>query len=176
MEVVKEEAEERGAISSFERGLTSVARVFQIIGIFVIVLMVGLTVADVVGRRFFNQSLTGAHELQQFSLMAAAFFTVGLCTLRREHVEVTIMSDMLPKKLMGWIEVVTSFIALGMFILMLWRAEVKSMMLRTSGTLTAELRQPEWPYLAFIAGFGLLLLILAQAVVFVNNVRQAVKK
>ncbi|MFX1265503.1 MAG: TRAP transporter small permease, partial [Promethearchaeota archaeon] len=87
--------------TSIESRLARLARFLNIIGLGFIIIMILLTVADVIGRRFFNHSLYGAHELQQFCLMIAAFLTLASCQIARQNITIDFIAELLSRKVMA---------------------------------------------------------------------------
>ncbi|MEM8852205.1 MAG: TRAP transporter small permease [Pseudomonadota bacterium] len=58
--------------------------------------MMGLTVADVVGRYLFNSPVPGAFEATEIMLALAIFAGLPLVTARGEHIQVRLLLDQLP--------------------------------------------------------------------------------
>lgn len=163
-------------ISFAERGLAPASRVLNNIGIGVIVAMILITIADVIGRRFFNQCITGAHEIQQFCFMTACFFTWAHCQMRGEHISVTFIADLLPRRLMVFVHIITSVIATCVYSILVWRLVVQSLTLKRFDVLTSELRIPEWPFLAVTGAVGVSLFALTLALAVSQRVAEAAKK
>ena len=164
------------AISSSERGLTSVSRILNNIGLWVIVGMVLLTVATVVGRRFFNAPIIGAKEIQQFCLLTVAFFTWGYCQAERGNIVITFISDFIPKRVMTFVEIITNTAATVLYCVLAWRLFAQAMHMRRVEWLTAELRMPEWPFLGILGTVGVSVFVLVLVLTVAQHVAEAVKK
>jgi len=164
------------AMSSYERGIISVSRVLNNIGLWVIVGMVLLTVADVVGRRFFNAPIVGAKEIQQFCLLTVAFFTWGYCQAERGNIVITFVADFIPKRVMTFVEIITNTAATVLYAVLAWRLLAQAMHMRRVGWLTAELRMPEWPFLGILGTVGVAVFILVLMLTVAQHVSEAVKK
>jgi TRAP-type transport system small permease protein len=64
--------------------------------------MMLLTFADVVGRKFFGHSLTGAVELTELFMLAMIFFALPLASLAGEHIVFDLLDRALPAALLRW--------------------------------------------------------------------------
>ncbi len=64
--------------------------------------MMGLTFADVVGRKFFDNSLTGAVELTEIFMMLMIFFALPLASLAGEHIAFDLLDRSLPSAVLRW--------------------------------------------------------------------------
>ncbi len=163
-------------LSSAERGIISISRVINQIGLVVICGMILLTVADVIGRRFFNAPIFGAKEIQQFCLLTAAFFTWAWCQVQRGHIVITFISDMIPKRVMVFVEIVMNTIAAVLYSVLVWRLFAQAMHMNSVGWLTDELRIPEWPFLGILGVFGVSVFVLMLIVTVGQHIAEAVKK
>ncbi len=161
---------------SYERGITSISRVLNNIGLWVIVGMVLLTVATVIGRRFFNAPIIGAKEIQQFCLLTVAFFTWGYCQAQRGNIVITFISDFIPKRVMTFIDIITNTAATVLYGVLGWRLLVQAMHMRRVGWLTPELRIPEWPFLGILGTIGISVFVLVMVLTVAQHVAEAVKK
>ena len=64
--------------------------------------MMALTCADVIGRKFFDNSLTGAVELTEIFMLLMIFFALPLASLAGEHIVFDLLDRMLPAALVRW--------------------------------------------------------------------------
>jgi len=115
----------------------------------VIVFMILITVSDVFARRVLNATLLGAHEIQQFCYMIAAFLSMGYVTLLKRHVTITFISDLLPKGFMKWVQVIVWLAIVLAYMLLGWRLLAQAVHMMQVGVSTPELYLPEWPFLFF---------------------------
>lgn len=105
----------RNTLAKIERLTDSVSLFCANIAAMILLLLVGLTCVDVIGRYFFNSPLVGAVELVQICMGAITFFSFPLMFLRNDHIIV----DLIPhfrRGYLGWIVsliflVVTFFVA-----------------------------------------------------------------
>ena len=164
------------ALLSAERGIISTSRVMNSVALWVILGMVLLTVGEVIGRRFFNAPIPGSHEIQQFCLLTAAFFTWGYCQSERGHIVITFISDMIPKRVMIFVEIFMNTVAVVLYSLLVWRLFEQAMHMRRVMWLTAELRIPEWPFLGILGVAGVAVFVLVLIVTVGQHIAEATKK
>ena len=79
------------AANFVERGLSPLTRVVGNIGAGIIAVMMLLTVTDVVGRRVFNQSVSGAYELSELMLIIVVFFSMVHCQFLKGHITIDLV-------------------------------------------------------------------------------------
>ncbi len=72
--------------------------------------MMGLTVADVIGRYVFNAPIRGAGELTEVLLCATIFLGLGAVSVADGHVSVDLVTDQLP----DWVQPIRK-VAVGLF-------------------------------------------------------------
>ena len=88
------------------RGLAATLQLLEktaeIIGGVTLALVVGLTVADVVGRYFFNAPLGGATELTEFGVAVVVFSALPAVTWNQGHVAVDLLDKWTPLWLRHW--------------------------------------------------------------------------
>ncbi|MDB5849567.1 MAG: hypothetical protein JWP29_3319 [Rhodoferax sp.] len=86
-----------------------------------LVVMVGLTTADALGRYFFNAPIDGAPELaNEFLMPALVFFVISYVYRLGGHVRVTILSDRLPAGVQRALLVVFDAVTALMFAALTW--------------------------------------------------------
>ena len=125
--------------------------------------LVGLTVADVIGRYVFNAPLAGAFELTELMLGALVFAALPLTTLAGEHVEVDmafVVSPPAVKTVMLWLSGLVSTAALWTIA---WRLVLHGTRLAEDGATTNALSVPLAPLGWFAAAMAALSGILALA-------------
>ncbi|MBC9247421.1 TRAP transporter small permease [Paracoccus sp. 11-3] len=125
-------------------------RVMAGIAALLILLMIGVTCLDVVGRYLFNRPFGGAYELTQVLLAALVFVALPLTTADGGHVEVDLALHLFPRgvqRLMGRLAGVISAVALAYFT---WRLAIIGLDQWHEGTRTSSLALPLAP-LAFLA-------------------------
>jgi TRAP-type C4-dicarboxylate transport system permease small subunit len=64
--------------------------------------MMLLTFADVIGRKFFGHSLTGAVELTELFMLVMIFFALPLASMAGEHIVFDLLDRVLPPAVLQW--------------------------------------------------------------------------
>lgn len=118
--------------------------------------LMGLTVAEVVGRYAFNAPIFGRQDLAQILLACVIFFAFPVVTLRGEQIYVDLLDGFFTQKAAFWrdriIELLTSIALLTMGIWLFERAE-KAL---NRGITSEMLFLPKYPLIYFIAGLVLI--------------------
>lgn len=84
---------------------TLISRLFKVIEVVLILsllAMVLLTFADVIGRRFFNAPIYGAHDLTEHLMAIIVFSGLPLLTAARGHLCVDLLDRFLMRDSMRW--------------------------------------------------------------------------
>ena len=101
---------------SIDNRIRPVARGFNFIGVFMLVLMVLLLVIHVVGRKFFLSPLSGLPEIEEMLLVILAFFALPYTGLIKGHVRVDIIVNKFPLWLQHVIDTCTGLTSLTLWI------------------------------------------------------------
>ena len=64
--------------------------------------MMALTFADIIGRKFFDNSLTGAIELTEVFMLLMIFCALPLASMAGEHIVFDLLDRKLPPALLHW--------------------------------------------------------------------------
>lgn len=112
--------------------------------------MMGLTVADVLGRYLLGAPITGATELTEMMLAAVIFLGLPAVSLDRDHVTVDIVTEHLPARLQPWRELLAALVSAAMLSVVGWRIWVYAGQIAGYSGATNSLRLPIAPlgYLA----------------------------
>ena len=130
-----------------------------------IVLMMLLTCADIV-LRLFRMPIPGTYELVCFLGAIAVAFAMAHTSIEKGHVAVSLVVQMLPKRVRGTIEVITNIFVLILFILIAWRSVVYAGSLRASGEVSLTLKMPFYPFIYGIAFSSLVLCLVKVADIY----------
>lgn len=110
-----------------------------------LVLIVGLTFADVFARYLFAAPIRGSVEIIEYAMAMAIFTALPLVTWRREHICVSLVDGVLKetgRRIKNVLCDVISLLALG---LMTWRLVVLAIDEHQAGTTTLVLNWPHAP-------------------------------
>jgi TRAP-type transport system small permease protein len=130
-------------------------------GVVLVALML-LTVADVVGRYFFNSPLNGVFDLTQFSVLIMTFLSFAYCGFRGAHVMIELLYDRIPKGAQFICRRGSNAVGAVLFAVIAWRAVIQSFDVREFNETSQLLTIPFWPFYYVVAfGAGLFALVLA---------------
>jgi TRAP-type mannitol/chloroaromatic compound transport system permease small subunit len=82
----------------------------------IIVVLMGLSVFEVVTRRIFGAPTIWTHEVLSYVFAAHLMLALGYTLLRREHVSVDILTERLSERAQAVLEVITFVVFLGLFL------------------------------------------------------------
>jgi len=141
--------EESGTAEGPEGLFGRFLRLMALAGGWVIMLLMGYTVLDVVLRYVFNRPFSGSLELTEFAMSAIVFLGIAYCGWRGGHVAVDILERPLEHPHLRFIPVILTFIGAMLFAAIAWlsAAEALSSMHRISNMM----RWPHWPFQLTVA-------------------------
>lgn len=160
-----------------ESVIYSINKVAAIIAAVVLAGMMLLTVADVVGRYFFNSPIKGTWELVGLLLICAGTWGLGYCQMQRGHISISIILQRFSQRGKALILSFTYLVGFAGFSLICWRMFLlaKKYFLLDKGNVTDTLELPTAPFmLALSIGAGLIALVLIIDLIrsFTNVVRK----
>jgi TRAP-type C4-dicarboxylate transport system permease small subunit len=123
------------------------------------VVMVLLILVDVGMRNLFNRPLMSTYELVMFLMVVVVFPALSYTQSEGNMVKIELVISRFPRKAQAFLEIGTSFLSLGLVLLMAWRNVVRSMELRHEHIVSPILYVPVYPFYLVVA-FGLVLLSL----------------
>jgi TRAP-type C4-dicarboxylate transport system permease small subunit len=134
-----------------------------------VLLLAFLTLANVIGRSLFGQSLASAEELSRFLIVLLTFVGLGYGASKGRHIRMTAFYDQLPerpRKAMMLIISGTTALLLGAFTWLAFRYVLGTV--RPLGAVSPVLEVPV--YLVYLAApLGLLLATVQYALAFLRN-------
>jgi TRAP-type C4-dicarboxylate transport system permease small subunit len=143
--------------------LPATNRVMVYIAAFALTGMMMVTVADVVGRYFFNRPIRGAYELVGFLLVWAGSWGMGYCQIQKGHIRVDFLMQRLSQKSQAIMTVLANLLGFIAFSLLTWRVILLGhyYLSLTKGNATDTLGIPIFPFVVMLAiGIGMLALVL----------------
>jgi TRAP-type C4-dicarboxylate transport system permease small subunit len=135
------------------------SRVLGIAGAWLLPVLVVVTAADVVMRRFFNSPIPGAFEISGLILGIIVFLTLAYCAIEIGHVEVDVLVTRFSPKLQSGIAFVMYFLSAILLGLMSWQLFELAVRVMDMNESTVILSIRLYPFL-FIAAIGVALLAL----------------
>lgn len=140
-----------------QKGIFPASRVVGSIGVGLLIVLVLLTVADVVLRRFFDSPIRGYLELTEFILGIIVFLTLAYCAVQGGHIVVDVLVSRFPQRTQASIGAIVHFCSAGILGLISWQLFLHAMRVRDMGEISAILGIWLYPFV-FIAALGTILL------------------
>lgn len=160
-----------------EAGLQGVSRIMAIIAAIVLAIMMLLTVADVIGRYFFNSPIKGTWEVIGLLLVCAGTWGLAYCQVKKSHIKVTVFMQRSSRRVQAIIRSVAYLVGLIGFSLLSWRVFVmaKKYLFLPRGNVTDTLDIPYAPFMFTLSiGAGIMALVLV--VDLVRSLAEVVRK
>jgi TRAP-type C4-dicarboxylate transport system permease small subunit len=136
-------------------------RALALAGGWVLILLMGYTIADVVLRYGFNRPFSGSLELTEFAMSMIVFLGIAYCGWIGGHVAVDVLERPLDDPRLRFVPVVLSLVSSLLFFVIAWLTAVEA--LTSMHRISNMMRWPHWPFqltVAFGAAmYGLVLLI-----------------
>jgi TRAP-type C4-dicarboxylate transport system permease small subunit len=142
----------------------------KIIGAACLVGMTFLTCADVVGR-FFRHPIFGSVELVGFMATLAVAMALPYTQQIKGHIGVEILVRVFPKRTQAIIDICTSFLSLGLFVLVSWRMAAYGTDIQRSGEVSMNLQFPTY-YIIYVAAFCFVIFTLIILYDIIDNLRK----
>jgi TRAP-type C4-dicarboxylate transport system permease small subunit len=152
-----------------------VSRAMSGVGAGVLAMMMFLTALDVLLRYFLNRPISGALELTQFMMLIVVASGLAHCTMEKSHVRVEVLIERCPPKIQTALYTLTSFLCLGLFLVITWQAVVYAGFLRDANLTSPVLFIPVFPF-AIILALGTAVFCLALLAEFVHFLSRAVSE
>ena len=162
-------------VSSFlDRASELIARLLNIIGVGMGLIMVLIVTANVIGRYLFRRPLIGTVEIEEFMLLALVFFGIGYAQVKKRHVSISVLVDRLPSKAQFVINNITCLPSLIVFSLITWQSLVMAKRYWIKGVSSLFLEISLSPFLCIVAA-GCAVLCLALLSDFISSAREVVR-
>jgi TRAP-type transport system small permease protein len=145
----------------------------------VVFIMMLLTVADVIGRKFVgiipgSQPVPGAYELTEFMLVVTVFAAIGYAQFHDEHISINVLTSRFPKRVQDILDTVIYLISLVLSCLVTYRSVVYAQRIIEQGDVSGVLQIPLYPFV-FVVAAGMFMFSLALLVNVIKSLAKAVK-
>ena len=141
-------------LAGLKRVVHQLSRWFCIAGMWLVLPLMFLTVADVISRDFFNKPIPGVFELSEYMLCVIILLGAAYTQQVKGHVSVDFLTSRFPLKARRTIEVLTTLLCLFMVTLVVWQGFVVG--LEETGV-SDMLRIPKGPFMILVGAGGMLL-------------------
>lgn len=121
-------------------------RVAIYVGAAAIVVMMGLTVADVLLRNLFSIVVPGGMELSGLLTILVVLSTLSIVEIDRSHVQVDLVLKGLPKFARSPMTAGGLLLAFATMLIVAWQIMQQAFYLKGNGIVTGVLGLPEWPF------------------------------
>ena len=108
-------------IQGFEASVNRIARIFNAIGMAMLLVLLVLGVGDIIGRYVFSRPITGAKELSEVLLAMMVSFALAYTLALEAHVKADIVTSRFSTRLRVMIKLAISSLLLSLFSLMIWQ-------------------------------------------------------
>ena len=145
-------------VAAIDKGLAVIVQIAFALAAFGILLIVGLTVADITGRFFFASPVRGTVELTRVTMVAVVFLGLGYAEYKHSHIKVDILLLVLPKRVQTVISKTAQVVVCLVVLFMAWALLEFTGRLDASGQVTSTLRLPLL-YFGWLATGGAVLFV-----------------
>jgi TRAP-type C4-dicarboxylate transport system permease small subunit len=160
---------------ALHRVVSSISRWFNSVGAGILLAMMFLTAVDVIMRYFFNRPILGSYEITAYMMAVFVPFGLAYCAFSKGHVYVELLVSRFSPKIEAIISSITYLVSFGIFLLITWRAALYVKVTFYSGTTSAVLHIPIFPFVATVA-LGCGLLCAALFALFLDSLSHALEK
>jgi TRAP-type C4-dicarboxylate transport system permease small subunit len=164
-----------GRLDRWEKFTQSLSRWVSWVGGVCLVAMLALTVADIIGIKFFKYPVPGAIEIVGFLGVTVAAFALAHTYVLRGHIRVEFFTMQMPARLQASINAFVSLISTGFFVVLAWQCYAYGRVLQRTGEVSMTQKIPFYPFVYTIA-FCCLPICLLLLVEFLQSVMKAVRK
>ena len=165
---------------ALEAATLSFTRYINGVGVFFLAIMMLVTTVDVLSRFFFNLPITGSIEITSFLLVLTILLGIPYAAARKQHVTIDILISQFPDRMRLVVNNITLFLAINLFVVLVWRSIEYALLMNNLNRVTAVLRMPISPFILVVAfgfaltGFVLLIDLLQNFNKGVKNLKQAI--
>ncbi len=162
-------------LEKFEKFNRTVSGWAEWVGLFALLLIMGLTCVDVIGAKVFRAPVFGALDVVMLAQLVAISFTGAMALILGRHVQVEFFVPLLPKRLQVIVDCFVHFLGFAFFVLIVWRLFAYAHYLQIGGeeSMTARIPLAPFTYGAAAACIPISLIFLQR---FINSLIKVFKK
>lgn len=109
-------------VTGFDVCVYWICKVLGILAAGAIMIMMISVAADVIGRYVFSHPILGAMELALLLMVVVVYLGLPVTQLEQRHITIDVLYNRLPSRLRTVINIISSFIVLGVGIILAWQA------------------------------------------------------
>lgn len=148
------------------RLLHRITETLALLGGGLLVLLIGMSLVSIIGRKLFAAPVRGDIELMEMGAAVAIAAFLPLCELRGLHLRVDAFTNWLPTILRQLLDSLTHLLLGAVALLLAWRTGLQMLDSRTYGDISTLLSVPLWIPLALLLPSLILLAACALARIF----------
>ena len=133
---------------------------FYMISAACILILMFMTLAEIIMRRFFNMPIAGTFELTMMLLSLAVFFGCGFAQQNGMHVVIDFLYERLPRGCRRVFSIISTLLFASIAVVIFWTVVQDAIRRMGTGDVTSTLQLPFYPFV-FASALGLLGLTLA---------------
>ena len=156
--------------------LQRVSGVMAGVGAATLGVMMLLSVADVIGRKFFMHPIQGTAELVGMLLVIAASWGLGYCALIKAHIRITIFIERFSRRGQLIVDIFAYIVGIAASGIIIWQSSIRmyTYIFKQLGGTTPIIGMPIWPFmLVMVIGFVWLIVILI--IYLISSIKEVFK-
>lgn len=150
------------------------SRVINGIGTSILFSIACLIFVNVFLRYLFSRPIPGDWELIELMMVVVVFFGVAYTYFRKGHVRIDIVVKRLSWKVQTLINIITCFLSISIFLLIIWQSVIYSLGLKAQGITTGVLGFPVYT-VSLLIPFGCALLLIFLVRDFLNHLADGMR-
>ena len=159
---------------SIGRGIMSLSRMLNLVGVSFLVILMLLTTADVAGRYFFNNPLSGALELSEYFMAVVIMLGLAYTASVRGHIKIELLISHWPPRVQAALDSIGCLIGAVVAALIVWQGALGALDSLRVGLVSDILAVPAFPF-HFLIPLGAFVLCLVLIVQFFESLDKARK-
>jgi len=165
----------KDSLTNLQKGIFSASNIGARITMVLLMLLVLLTVADVVMRRFFNAPIGGTFELTRVILGTIVFFSLAYCAVKGGHIVVDVLVTRFPQWAQSGIGIIIHLLSVAIMFVISWRLFAYTVKMEAVGEVTAIWSIPVYPFV-LLAALGSTLATIIFFIQLVHAITEARRK
>lgn len=132
------------------RLLRNVTQAFALGGGLLLMVLIGMSLVSIIGRKLFSMPVRGDMELVEVGASIAIAAFLPLCELRGTHIKVDALTSWLPAAVRAFLDGVAHLLCCAVAWILAWRTWLQMLDNHENGDTTTLLSFPLWVALLFI--------------------------